>query len=179
MSLHIGKAGRRRFLLPIDIATQVHDSEEAKDFAARLRAQVSVDGERWIWTGYTRNGYGSIQRRGVNLYTHRLSYELYVGPVPDGLFVCHRCDRRRCIRPYHLFVGTAADNIADMEAKGRARKVSRHGIANGNATLTESQVGEIRGLVAEGAHQRTVARRYGCSQSTVWRISHGLTRARG
>lgn len=66
-------------------------------------------------------GYGVIYFNGRQTYTHRVSYELHVGPIPDGLFILHRCDVPACVNPDHLFVGSAADNVADMMAKGRHR----------------------------------------------------------
>jgi hypothetical protein len=54
-----------------------------------------------------------------NYYAHRVAYELFVGPVPDGMFVCHRCDNPPCCNPAHLFIGTAKDNAVDSSNKER------------------------------------------------------------
>lgn len=77
-----------------------------------------------IWLGCTQNaGYGvlSNKKRGLNL-VHRVAWEIAYGPVPDGKFVCHRCDVRCCINREHLFLGTNVDNMRDAASKGRMGK---------------------------------------------------------
>lgn len=77
----------------------------------------------WPWLGVRNaSGHGRVNReRGSPLYTHRVAYELSSGVrLAKGDLVCHRCDNPPCCNPAHLFVGTAADNIHDMVAKGRA-----------------------------------------------------------
>jgi predicted XRE-type DNA-binding protein len=121
-----------------------------------------------------RIGYGQIGSGGKNgphLYAHRVSWELYnhwKEPVPPGLQVCHHCDNRACVNPVHLFVGTPADNSADMKAKGRSRSKARPGEQHHNARLTEQQVIEIRRLHSAGnITQREISRRFDVSESAV------------
>ena len=78
------------------------------------------EGDCWEWTAaVSGKGYGKTSIDGKEAATHRWAYESFHGEVPPGLFVCHRCDNRRCMNPEHLFVGTAIDNFSDMVAKGR------------------------------------------------------------
>ena len=95
----------------------------------------------WIWTrALSGAGYGQARVDGRTQYMHRLAYEEYVGPIPDGLFVLHRCDVRCCCNPDHLFAGTTQDNTADMVKKGR----NTRGSECKTAKLNESDVVRIR-----------------------------------
>lgn len=77
----------------------------------------------WEWTAAKNNeGYGLTSHNGQLQLTHRLSWEMHYGPVPDGLFVCHHCDNPLCVRPEHLFTGTNGDNMKDMYKKGRRKQ---------------------------------------------------------
>jgi hypothetical protein len=89
----------------------------------RFWARIEKQEDCWIWRGHLNSqGYGQFHCRvaGRSGYlAHRLMYRLVHGEVPDGLYVLHRCDVRLCVNPDHLFVGSAADNLRDMVAKGR------------------------------------------------------------
>lgn len=79
----------------------------------------------WLWQGALVNesGYGCFRGpNGRNVLAHRFAWELTNGPIPDGMFACHRCDVRQCVNPAHLFLGTQQDNIDDMMRKGRGNQ---------------------------------------------------------
>jgi predicted XRE-type DNA-binding protein len=125
----------------------------------------------WIWNGCkVHDGYGQFGVNRKMTLTHRLSYMIHVGPIPEGLFVCHKCDNPPCCNPDHLWLGTKAQNMADCVKKNRNAK----GESQGNAKLTAEQVLEIRARYAtRNIFQRRLAKEYGVSQIEISRIIRG------
>lgn len=104
-------------------------------------AMADTSSDCWIWQGSKVGmGYGKTSWKSKCMRAHRLAWELVNGPIPNGLFVCHRCDNPACIRPDHLFLGTPTQNVRDMVKKAR----HSHGEASAKAKLTENDVREIR-----------------------------------
>lgn len=146
---------------------------------ARFMSKVVMVGDCWTWTGATNNaGYGLFRFRGKTVTTHRLSYQHHVGEIPEsdgyhGTCVLHRCDVRNCVNPAHLFLGSNAENIEDMHAKGRARKCSPKGERHGMAKLTSADVLAIVAAVGQGRSKTSVARDFHVTPSMVGRITKG------
>lgn len=121
-----------------------------------------------LWTaGLDDYGYGSLRGEGANpplLRAHRLAWEIAHGAIPDGIFVCHRCDVRACVNPAHLFLGDHEDNTLDMVQKGRTAQGERVS----SARLTAEAVIAMRELhAATGATFRQIAQRFNVSQTTA------------
>lgn len=116
----------------------------------------------WLWTGFThKRGYGQFMiTTDVPRRAHRVSWELFYGPIPEGLLVLHHCDTRSCVNPKHLFLGTPWDNTHDAINKKRLAKGEQHG----HAKLTEAQVIAIR---HDNRPQSVIAKEYGVIQATI------------
>lgn len=131
----------------------------------------------WLWErGIQTAGYG-MTYAGGNRYklAHRAAYEIAIGPIPAGFFVCHTCDNPCCVNPDHLFAGSHDDNVADKVRKGRQAKGAAlaatlntaRGERHGMAKLSERQVTEIR---ASSLPQKTLAAQYGVAPGTIHRV---------
>lgn len=124
----------------------------------------------WEWRHKfdPHGGYGLVQCDGQEFRCHRISFEVFKGPIPDGMKVLHSCDNRPCINPVHLFLGSDADNVADMDAKGR-RYVLR-GSENGMSKLVDDDIRAIRRALDSGLW---LAEQFGVSPSLISLIRLG------
>jgi len=145
---------------------------EAIEFLRKVNVAGFDTRECWAWTGCGKgNGYGHMSYRGKNDGAHRVSYQLFVGPIPEGIDVCHSCDNRWCVNPYHLFVGTRRQNMEDMKHKGRgARGARKH--------LKEAQVQEITRRLKAGVSRRTISETMDVNYSTIGAIARGKSYVR-
>ena len=123
----------------------------------------------WLWQRKLNNkGYGQFCVDGRLVSTHRVAWELTHGAIPDGLFVLHRCDVKKCVRPEHLFLGNQTDNMIDWATKNNWK-----GERTPGAKLTSDSVAAIRELIQLGMPQRAIARQFNISQPTVSAVATG------
>lgn len=156
--------------------------ESPQSESARFWAKVRMGDYCWEWCAYlNRGGYGTFFGA-RNHYTrvtwpaHRYSWIQMFGEIPNGLFVCHRCDNPKCVRPDHLFLGTPMDNCHDMMTKGRHRIGRRaRGSQHYRAKLTELQVMEIRRRRAHGESGVELGREYGVASTQIYYIAKRRT----
>jgi hypothetical protein len=147
--------------------------QEVIPIETRLKRMISIDtlSGCWNWQGSTRNGYGRLiigsrtdgSRKSAQ--AHRVSYEAFIGAIPEGLEVCHRCDNPSCINPDHLFSGTRQDNIDDRQAKGRNNPPK--GETHPMAKLTAIDVLSMRRLRSTGQTYQSIADRFGVNKKTA------------
>lgn len=157
----------------VALLTKRIEAANAKERAERIASKMTA-GPCVEWPhGKDAEGYGLLWIPGDNnRRAHRIAYQEYRGAIPDGQVVCHTCDNRACVNPWHLFLGTQADNIADKVAKGRQAR----GETSGQAKLSWDKVGEIRRLYFEkGVSAAELARRFSVTPENISSITRGLT----
>jgi len=144
-----------------------------KTLIERFEEKVDRSGDCWTWTSaISPNGYGVFWvGGGRSRYAHRMAWE-FANPgfaIPKGMVVMHSCDRRNCVNPSHLRIGTQRDNVLDAKQKGRNAYGERNG---GGVKLNELQV---RGILQSSGVIGCVraARMYGVSSQTIKRIRRG------
>lgn len=113
----------------------------------------------------SKSGYGVFMIDGKSYNAHRISYELFVGKIPNGKSVLHKCDNRQCIAPQHLFLGTQADNVKDM--KNKKRNSCGIGEKHGHSKLTIIQVKEIKNFIKLGHKHSIIAKKFNISPQTI------------
>jgi hypothetical protein len=118
--------------------------------------------------GLNRLGYGKVYfRKKCSFPAHRAAHILFKGEIPDGRWVLHKCDNRKCVNPEHLFLGDAVANIRDMDTKKRRGT---------KCPFTKEQAEEIIRLLGEGYSQRSIADRLQVHQTAISRIKLGHTK---
>jgi plasmid maintenance system antidote protein VapI len=138
------------------------------NFLKRFWAKVAVSGsdDCWIWLGAKQRRYGCIRKSNcrVMVSSHRVSWEIAnKKAVPPGMFVCHSCDNPQCVNPGHLFIGSHADNMADMRSKQR----QAFGEAVPQSVLAEEDVLQIRKLASQGKSQASIAKEFGVGKNEI------------
>lgn len=141
-----------------------------------------LDTECWEWRASRFScGYGQFRAR-ESRQAHRFAYRLYVGSIPKGMCVLHKCDNKACVNPSHLFLGSFLDNTRDMVKKGRGNFgcsqgpiVSAKGESHGMSCLTETDVLDIRRRYQRtsyhGSNARDLAKEFGISHNQITRIA--------
>ena len=121
----------------------------------------------WLWQKSLVDGYGTFSVNGKPVRAHRHSYELFVQPIPAGMYILHTCDRRNCVNPAHLYAGNQKQNVRDCIDRGR--RCSTLGEENGNAKLTTEDILEIR---KDPRVTLVISQSYKISTEQVRRIKH-------
>lgn len=132
------------------------------------RVEIEPYSGCWIWTAgyFGKNGYGQWRIGSVKANAHRAVYHHLVGPIPEGMHVCHKCDSPFCVNPRHMFLGTRVENMQDAAEKGR--------LSMNCSKLSTGDVLEIRNRALFGNElQKEIARDFGIKQNNVSRIKLG------
>ena len=119
----------------------------------------------WEWKKNKFNGYGRLVREGQSWSAHAYSYTIFIGPIPDGKQINHKCHNRGCINPSHLYAGTQKENVMDMDFAGRRNQA--RGSKGGNSKINEDiakQIFNHKGIA------RLIANKFNISISLVYAI---------
>jgi len=149
----------------------VIDAKTRERFLSKF-TQGSED-ECWEWqAAIADTGYGLIRFNGKSTGAHRVSYLHFVGDIPDGLWVLHRCDNRRCVNYHHFFLGDREANRADMISKNR----QPHGDDHWNSKIPVRDVPRIFTLRKAGMIQKEIGAMFGVGADQICRILNGERR---
>lgn len=168
--LKVKRHERERKTCPVcKIEHNVYGCEECSDKCKILNRHKKVNG-CWEWQGkLNKDGYGSFQKtidgEKTEIRSHRRSYEIFKGEIPEGMQVCHACDNPSCCNPDHLWIGTSKENTQDCIKKQRFFNGKKRAIASGKTN--ENEVREIRELYKNGSSQKELQEKFKLSQSQI------------
>lgn len=145
---------------------RILDYECLNRFFSKI-GQINDDGCIEWFAKSMIQGYGVFSIGGIHILSHRIAWILENGLISNELEVCHKCDNPPCCNLDHLFLGTHADNAADMAMKGRGGSFPRPGEMNNLAKLTEDNVREIRSLANTGMTHKGIAHRFGVTRQNI------------
>lgn len=128
-----------------------------------------TESECWKWSGcLDQHGYGKVGTSEKRFQANRFSWKIHFGEIPDGMFVCHRCDNPECTNPKHLFLGTPYDNQADSVAKRR----QAFGERSGKNKITEDDVKLLRSMRDAGVKLQHLAMFFPLKEAQISSIAH-------
>lgn len=145
----------------------------------------------WLWVASCcgKTGRPIITHQKRKQFAYRVAWQLFCGPIPEGMLACHKCDTPQCVNPDHLFMGTRFDNMRDSAAKGRNvsqtspeknpfnnpehRKPAGPGEKHWNCRLTPERVRELRSKKKPGESAKPLAIEFGISETHVFQICTG------
>lgn len=147
-----------------DLTTPPHRASLREKFDHVFQRSKSHVDACWLWKGSVDSpGYGQVWSDGKYHAAHRLAYQFHVGPIPEGRYVCHKCDNRQCVNPSHLYLGTHHENIHEAAFKGRLHR-----------KLQPAQVSLLKKVAAgQRVTQREWADAFGVTQGTISRVLSG------
>lgn len=123
----------------------------------------------WLWIGSVNpGGYGNFWHGGKCLKAHRFSHIAFIGPIPDGFDVMHKCDTPSCVNPSHLKAAATLENVRDCWAKGRGN--DRSGVNNGNAKLVADKLVQACDMYRSGKLVAHIAEIMGMAHSSIYRV---------
>lgn len=154
--------------------SMIATSPFSKDVHDRFMTYVRKSPRCWMWTGNRPDGrYGHFKIDGKTHAAHRVAYQMFVGALPNGAWVLHKCDNPGCVRPEHLFEGNARLNVLDKIAKKRGGAGSLHG----RAKISEADAIFIRETMNNPDRPRgtmvSLCRRFNLSTTSIQRIARG------
>jgi len=149
--------------------TENKDAAEVRKYTRmpvlpRFLSKIKKTKSCWLWKGATgESGHGQFGINYRNVQAHRFSYENFVGPIPAGLEVCHKCNVPNCVNPKHLYVATHRQNVLDAKRDGLIPRGEKQPYSK----LKQNQVEHIRELYKLGATTHEMGRVYGVSSGTI------------